>query len=113
MDVGEIVVVSCSGPREKFWGVLLELTAAGATVRGVPLDACEDWLRQHAKEGPTMIGPVTIFLPAHRLERIEIEESSGAVECFADRFRRMTRRDPAEALLGSKAPRGGGDGPQM
>jgi len=113
MDVGEVVVVSCSGPREKFWGVLLALAPAGVTVRGVPLDACEDWLRQHAADGPKMIGPVTIFVPAHRLERVEIEESSGAVECFADRFRRLTGRDPKEALLGSTALRGGAAGEPM
>jgi len=99
MDLGEIVVVSCSGPKEKFWGVLLGLTVAGATVRGIPLDTCEDWLRQNASDGPAMIGPVTIYVPAHRLERIEIDESSEAVECFADRFRRVARREPKELLL--------------
>ncbi len=103
METGEVVVVSCSSPKEKFWGLLLGLTATGVTVRAVPVDACEDWLRQHAAGGPAMIGPVTIFLPAHRIERIEIEESSGAVECFADRFRRMTGRDPKDALLGGAA----------
>ncbi len=107
METGEVVVVSCSSPREKFWGLLLGLTATGVTVRAVPVDACEDWLRQHAAGGPAMIGPVTIFLPAHRIERIEIEESSGAVECFADRFRRMTGRDPKDALLGGAAAVGG------
>ena len=112
MDLGEIVVVSCSAPREKFWGVLLGLTSAGATVRGVPVDACEDWLRQHAAESPQMIGPVTIFVPAHRLERIDIDESAGAVECFADRFRRTAGREPKDALLGSKAE-GGADEREM
>ena len=103
MDAGEVVVVSCSVPREKFWGVLLGLSATGVTLRAVPLDACEDWLRQHSAGGPALIGPVTIFFPAHRIERIEIDESSGAVECFADRFRRMTGRDPKDALLGGAA----------
>lgn len=112
MDLGEIVVVSCSGPREKFWGVLLSLTSAGATVRGIPLDTCEDWLRQSASDGPSMIGPVTIYLPAHRLERIEIDESSEAVECFADRFRRVARREPKEMLLGPP-PKSDGGGHQM
>ncbi|MBZ5589950.1 MAG: hypothetical protein LAO05_15445 [Acidobacteriia bacterium] len=112
MDVGEIVVVSCSGPREKFWGVLLALTTAGATVRGIPLDTCEDWLRQNASDGPSMIGPVTIYVPAHRLERIEIDESSEAVECFADRFRRVAQREPKEALLGP-GPKRTGDQHQM
>jgi len=113
MDAGEVVVVSCSGPKEKFWGVLLDLTVAGATMRGIPVDACEDWLRQHASEGSSMIGPATIFLPAHRLDRIEIEESSDAVECFADRFRRVVRRDPREVLLASGATGGRPSEPQM
>jgi len=99
MNLGEVIVVSCSGPKEKFWGLLLDLTVAGATVRGIPVDACEDWLRQHASGSPSMIGPVTIFLPAHRLDRIEVDESSEAVECFADRFRRVVRREPREVLL--------------
>ncbi len=112
MDVGEIVVVSCSGPKEKFWGVLLDLTGAGATVRGIPVDTCEDWLRQSASGGPAMIGPVTIYVPAHRLERIEIDESSDAIECFADRFRRVVRREPKEALL-ALATKGPTDQRQM
>jgi len=112
MDLGEVVVVSCSGPKEKFWGVLLDLNATGATVRGIPVDACEDWLRQHASGSPSMIGPVTIFLPAHRLDRIEVDESSEAVECFADRFRRVVRREPKEVLLAPGA-RSGRPEPEM
>jgi len=102
MDIGALVVVSCSGPREKFWGVLLGLTPVGATVRGVPLEAFEDWLRQFASGGPTMIGAITIFLPAHRLERVELDESAGPVEGFADRFRRVVRRDPRDELLATR-----------
>ncbi len=104
MDAGELVVVSCSAPKEKFWGVLLALAPAGATLRGVRLDAFEEWLRQHAGSGPEVIGPVTLFLPAHRLERIEVDESTGPVEGFGDRFRRVAREDPRAALLGTAAP---------
>jgi len=103
MEIGSLVLVSCAAPREKLWGVLLSLTPVGATIRGVPLDAFEDWLRQYAKGGPTMIGAVTIFLPAHRLERIELDESSGPVEGLADRFRRVARRDAREELLAERA----------
>jgi hypothetical protein len=99
MEIGSLVLVSCAAPREKFWGVLLALTPVGATIRGVPLEAFEDWLRQFATGGPTMIGAVTIFLPAHRLERIELDESSGPVEGLADRFRRIAQRDAREELL--------------
>jgi hypothetical protein len=99
MEIGSLVLVSCAAPREKFWGVLLGLTQVGATIRGVPLEAFEDWLRQYATGGPTMIGAITIFLPAHRLERIELDESSGPVEGLADRFRRVVEREPLEQLL--------------
>ena len=104
MGVGSVVVVNCSGPREKFWGVLLGLTPIGATLRAVPLEAFEDWLRQHATGGPTMIGAVTLFIPAHRLERIELDESSGPVEGLADRFRRVAGREAREALLAEPRP---------
>lgn len=99
MDTGRLVVVSCSGPREKFWGVLQALAPVGATVRAVPLEAFEDFLRQFREDGPVFIAPVTIFLPAHRLERIELDESGGAVEGLGDRFRRLAGRDPLGVLL--------------
>jgi len=107
MEIGSLVLVSCASPREKFWGVLIDLTPVGATIRGVPLEAFEDWLRQYATGGPTMIGAVTIFLPAHRLERVELDESSGPVEGLGDRFRRVAQRDAREELMsdrGSGAP---------
>jgi hypothetical protein len=104
MELGSLVLVSCGTPREKFWGVLLGLTPVGATIRGVPLEAFEDWLRQFATGGPTMIGAVTIFLPAHRLERIELDESSGPVEGLADRFRRVVQRDARAELLATGVP---------
>lgn len=104
METGELVVISCATPREKFFGVLLALTPVGATLRGVPLDAFEDWLRQVATSGPPMIGPVTLFLPAHRLERIEVDESTGAVEGYADRFRRVAHREPRDELLHGHHP---------
>jgi len=109
MDTGELVTVSCSGPREKYWGVLLGLTPAGATVRGLPLGAFEDWLHQVVRDTPRLIGAVTVFFPAHRLERIELDESSGMVEGLADRFRRLVGRDP-RAELGGSSGRGDGAG---
>lgn len=104
METGELVVISCAAPREKFFGVLLALTPAGATLRGVPLEAFEDWLRQVATSGTPMIGPVTLFLPAHRLDRIEVDESAGAVEGYADRFRRVAHSEPRDELLQGHHP---------
>ncbi len=99
MDPLRLVVVSCSAPREKFWGLLLELSAAGVTLRGVPVETFEDFLRQWAGEGERLIGPVTLFVPLHRVERVEVDESAGVVEGMGERFRRVAGRDP-RAVLG-------------
>jgi hypothetical protein len=103
MEVGQLVVVSCAAPREKFFGVLIALTPAGATFRAVPLAAFDDWVRQAAAGEVPLVAPTTLFVPSHRLERIELDESSGAVEGLGDRFRRMARRDPREELLAKPA----------
>jgi hypothetical protein len=104
MEPGSLVVLSCSGPREKFWGVLLALTPTGLTLRGVALDAFEDFIHQFAKSGPRLLGPVTIFVPAHRIERVELDESSGAVEGLGERFRRVCGLDAAAELARRSTP---------
>ncbi len=98
MDPLRLVVVSCSSPREKFWGLLLELSAAGVTMRGVPVETFEDFLRQWAGEGERLIGPVTLFIPLHRVERVEADESAGVVEGLGECFRRVSGHDPRVVL---------------
>ena len=104
MKVGDVVTVSCATPREKFWGVLLALQAAGVTVRGVSIEFFEDWLRQQTGQAAAVLGPATVFFPSHRIERIELDESSGMVEGLADRFRRVCGREAREDLLGNVIP---------
>ncbi len=103
MNPGDLVVVSCAGPREKFWGVLFTLSAAGVTLRGLPVDAFEDFLRQCSTGGAQLLGAVTLFLPTHRIERVELDESAGVAEGLAARFRRVVGRDPKQELLGEAA----------
>jgi len=100
VEPGSVVVVSCNGPREKFWGVLLAITPAGVTLRGIPLAAFEDFLHQEVRGEPQLIAASTMFLPLHRVERLELDEPAGAVEGLAARFRRVTGREPAAELLG-------------
>lgn len=106
MREGSLVVVSLASPREKFWGVLLSLSASGVILRGLPLEAFEDFLLQCAPGTRTLpqarLGATTVFFPAHRIERIELDETAGAVEGFADRFRRLVGRDPQGDLLGEE-----------
>ena len=109
MDPGHVVVASCPAPREKFWGVLMELNAVGATLRAVPVESFEDWLRQWSAAAEQLIGAVTVFIPLHRIERIDVDETSGAVEGLADRFRRLTGLDARAALLGRSPDPSGAD----
>jgi hypothetical protein len=104
IDAGSLVIVHCTNPREKLWGVLLRLDAAGAQVRGLDLASVEDWLRQERTDGPSLIAPSTCFVPAHRLLRIDLDESSGVFEGYGDRYAEACGRDVREALLGPEVP---------
>ena len=93
---GTAVLVYLHSPREKVFGVLVSLDPAGVVLRGFELQAFEDWLRQEARGGEGL-GPVTVFYPMNRVERMEKDETLGALEGFAARFRRETGRSVAEA----------------
>src|SRR5215469_16323872 len=43
MNSGQLVLVTLQNPREKFWGMLLALTPAGASLRGVDLQSFDDF----------------------------------------------------------------------
>ena len=50
IEPGSLVVINCSNPREKFWGLLIRLDPVGAVIRGLDLNSVEDWLRQEQKQ---------------------------------------------------------------
>lgn len=86
MQVNSIVIVSLISPKEKIWGQLLLLESKGVTVRGIELDAFDDFIRQVVKQEETAVGLDTIFFPMHRLERITLDEPSGSIPSLAQRF---------------------------
>lgn len=100
IEVGSLVVVHCTNPKEKLWGVLLRLDEVGVQVRGLDLASVEDWLRQERSDAPPLIAPATCFLPSHRLLRIDLDESSEVVEGYGDRYASASGRDVRQALLG-------------
>ena len=99
VDRGSLVIVHCGNPREKMWGVLQRLDEAGVVVRGLDLESVEDWLRQEKVGGDRMIGPTTFFVPMHRVLRIDLDESTAAVDGYGDRFRTACGHDVRDALL--------------
>jgi hypothetical protein len=86
MEVNSIVIVSLISPKEKMWGQLLSLEPTGVTVRGIDLDAFDDFIRQVVKQEDTAVGLDTIFFPMHRLERITLDEPAGSIPSLAQRF---------------------------
>ena len=98
MASGSLVIVHCTNPREKVWGLRLGLDGSGAVVRGMDLATVEDWLRQERAGDPALIGPSTFFIPVHRLVRIDLDESGVVVESYGDRYRQACGRPVEEAL---------------
>ena len=94
---GAYVIVSLSEPKEKFWGVVEEINAAGVFVRGIDLNSYEELLRllAHGEEG---IYPATLFFPLRRVERVLLDETSGPVQSFVARFEERTEMRIAEYL---------------
>ena len=93
---GTPVLIFLHTPREKVFGVLLALQPAGIAVRGIDLEALDDFRRQEAR-GETGLGLVTLFYPMSRVERMERDATVGGIEGIADRFRRETGRSILEA----------------
>ena len=85
-DISSLVILNLVNPKEKFFGVLSALSPAGITVRAINLDSFEDWLRQIAREDEPNLGLITMFVPLFRVERIFLDEPSGAIKSYAQRF---------------------------
>lgn len=81
-----VIIVNLVNPKEKFFGVLTALSPAGITMRGINLDSFEDWLRQLAKREEPDLDLITMFVPLFRVERIFLDERSGAIKSYGERF---------------------------
>lgn len=95
---GTPVIVFLREPKEKVWGLLISLGAAGLVLRGMDLQSFGEWMRQEARGEEVAFGPSTIFYPMHRVERMERDETVGVVVSFADRFRHEVGRTVNEVM---------------
>jgi hypothetical protein len=85
-EKSSLVIVNLVNPREKFFGVLTSLSPAGVTMRGINLDSFDDWIRQVAKDEEPSLDLITMFVPLFRVERIFLDEASGQIKSFSQRF---------------------------
>jgi hypothetical protein len=98
MDPHSIVIVSLHSPREKVWGELLSITPAGVTVRGVDLNSFDHFIKQINAPESERMGLPTVFFPNTRVERVSLDEPSGAIPSMSDIFARKVGRSLAEYL---------------
>jgi hypothetical protein len=91
---GAMVIVSLANPREKFWGALAVLEPAGLTLCGIDLASFDDSAAL-VKSGDAFT-PSTVFLPMHRVERMELDAPAGDIPPLSERFAAKSGRDPAQ-----------------
>ncbi len=86
---GSAVVIVLHSPREKCWGVLDEINQAGVFLRGLNLNAFDDWVSAVTHEEP-FVGFGDLFFPLWRVERILRDESAGGVPSLSEQVERRT-----------------------
>jgi hypothetical protein len=85
-DASSLVIVNLVNPKEKFFGVLSALSPAGITFRAINLDSFEDWMRQLARGDDPSLDLITMFVPLFRVERVFLDEPSGMIKSYGQRF---------------------------
>jgi hypothetical protein len=95
---GVAVVIVLHTPREKCWGVLGELNSAGVFLRGLDLNAFDDWVHALVHNEP-FIGFGDLFFPMWRVERISRDESAGGVPSLCEQVEKRTGLTIQELLL--------------
>jgi hypothetical protein len=79
-----MVTVWLGSPRERFWGMLLDLSTAGLSLRAIDLNSFEDFVSLlRAGEATT---PCEVFFPMHRIERVEVDLHNGTLPSLGERF---------------------------
>lgn len=98
LSEGNPVILYLRDPKEKVWGLLISVAPAGIVVRGLDLAVFDDWMRQEARREDPLIGLTTLFYPMNRVERMERDETVGALISCADRFAEEVGRTVRQVL---------------
>jgi hypothetical protein len=85
----ECVILVLQNPREKFWGVLGEINQSGIFVRGIDLNAFEDFVRS-INSNELFMGLSDVFFPMWRVERLTRDENSLGLPSMAEQFLQRT-----------------------
>lgn len=91
----EAIILVLHSPREKVWGVLDEITNAGIFMRGIDLNAFEDFIHSILRH-EDFIGLCDEFFPLWRVERILRDETSGSIPSLIGQFEKRTGQKISE-----------------
>jgi hypothetical protein len=94
---GDPIVVVLHTPKEKYWGVLDEISTAGVSLRGLDLNAFDDWLAAVLHKEP-FIGLTDLFFPMWRIERVSKDEAAGGIASLYEQVERRTGLTVGELL---------------
>jgi len=100
---GQLVVVLLREPRERLWGRLLGLEAAGIALRGIDLSPWEEVLGLVRRGETEMIALSSRFYPMHRVESLYLDEASSGVPSLGEEFRHRTGMEASEFLADREA----------
>ena len=94
------MIATLSNPREKFWGMILDLVPEGLSLSGAELASFED-LAVMVRDGDPFT-PAVVFFPMHRIERVELDLPDGGLPSLSQRFLAKTGLEPSAALTPSR-----------
>ena len=99
---GAFAIVTLANPREKVWGVILELSVHGLSMRGIDLAAFEDLVASIKTGDPFTSG--VVFFPMHRVERVELDLPEGGIPSMCQRFEEKTGKRAEQVLAADSTP---------
>jgi len=89
IETGESIILILHSPREKLFGVLHEINAAGIFLRGIDLNYFDEWTRAIAN-GEQYLPMQDYFLPMWRVERLTRDESAAGLLSLTEQFSQRT-----------------------
>ena len=98
MKSDSIVIISLHSPKEKIWGILLDINPSGVTIRGIDLNSFDHFVSQINQLDAERVGLPTVFFPMTRIERISLDEPSGSIPSMAEIFERKIGRTLTDYL---------------
>jgi hypothetical protein len=100
---GSPILLVLQSPREKCWGILDEITAAGVFLRGLDLNAFDDWIRAVVHNEP-FIGFGSLFFPMWRVEKITRDEPAGGIPSLCQQAEQRTGRKLEDLMREDAGP---------